>query len=246
MSETETQKPVAVKPNSGNAVAAVILGAVGFLFWVGLPWVGLGMASLALALGIYSRKKQEGQKASAIVGIVLGSIGIFVSAISLLVGAVINSALSNAERPDIEYAKKSEPLSEPAEVAAIGSQVVDGTFTFTVNDMQCGITTVGNEYLNATAQGQYCRFSLTVTNTGREPQYMFAANQKAFDSSGREFAQDSTPSVYDDSGNVWMTEINPGNSVTGNIYFDVPADVTLNRLELHDSAFSRGVSVQLN
>lgn len=245
MSETSVQPPVTQKPSSGNAVAAVILGAVGFFFWIPLPWAGLSLAILALIIGIISLKRKEPQKASAIIGVVLGGLGILVAGIAFLVSLAIIIAGSNIATPSAP-AQQNESVEQPVEVAAIGDAVVDGTFTFTVNDMECGLTTVGTEYLNTTAQGQFCRFGITVTNSGQKPQYMFAANQKAFDASGREFAQDSTPGMYDNSGNVWMTEINPGNTITGNIYFDIPVDATLNRLELHDSAFSKGVSVQLN
>lgn len=238
--ETEQLK----KTPQGNAVAAVILGGVGFFFWIPSSWIGISFAVLALALGIYSLKRKEANKVSAIIGIVLGSIGIFVSGLALIVGAVFSPVTSITTPSEISPSTSETPEPE-ATPDGIGTPVVDGVFTFTVNDMECGITTVGKEYLNITPQGQYCRFSITVTNTGNGPNHMFAANQKAFDGSGREFAEDSKPGMYDGSGNIWMTEINPGNSVTGNIYFDIPADAVLTRLELHDSAFSSGVFVSL-
>ncbi len=40
-------------------------------------------------------------------------------------------------------------------------------------------------------------------------------------------------------------EINPGNSTTGTIVFDVPDESTIVDAELHDSAFSGGVTVNL-
>lgn len=243
MSDTQVQPPVVKKANSGNAVASVILGAVGFFLWIPVSWAGFSLAVLALILGIYALKRKEPQKVPAIIGIVLGSLGIVVSGIAMLVGLLIGSAALNSV---IESNPESSPTESGPQIAKIGEPAVDGTFTFTVNDMECGITTVGTEYLNTTAQGQYCRFGVTVTNTGQEPQYMFAANQQAFDAAGREFAQDSTPGMYDDGSKVWMTEINPGNSVTGNIYFDIPTTTTLSRLKLHDSTFSEGVTVQLN
>lgn len=243
MSDNQVQTPKAVKPNSNNAVASVILGAIGFFFWIPLPWAGLALALIALILGISALRRKEPQKAPAIIAIVLGGLGILVSGIAMLVGLVVGAGLTSSM---IDVQDSTTATEEAPTIAKIGEPAVDGTFTFTVNDMECGITTVGTEYLNATAQGQFCRFGITVTNTGQEPQYMFGANQQAFDAAGREFAQDSKPGMYDDSSNVWMTEINPGNSVTGNIYFDIPATATLSRLKLHDSKFSEGVTVQLN
>jgi hypothetical protein len=129
---------------------------------------------------------------------------------------------------------------------AIGSKVADGKFTFVVEGYECGIKEVGNEFLSQKAQGEYCVIQVKVTNTGDEAQYMFADNQYLYDQKGRQFSADTTANIYSgDSGDVWMTEINPGNSVKGYIFFDVPKGTKLSYLELHDSAFSGGVTVQL-
>ncbi|HEY3503108.1 MAG TPA: DUF4352 domain-containing protein [Actinocatenispora sp.] len=42
---------------------------------------------------------------------------------------------------------------------------------------------------------------------------------------------------------AFLTDINPGNTVTGDIAFDLPKTASIARFELHDSAFSSGVSV---
>lgn len=42
-----------------------------------------------------------------------------------------------------------------------------------------------------------------------------------------------------------LNDINPGNQVTGVVVFDIPKNVKLTRLELHDSPFSGGVPVSL-
>jgi hypothetical protein len=48
-----------------------------------------------------------------------------------------------------------------------------------------------------------------------------------------------------DAGDIWLNEINPGLQVEGAVYFDVPKDFIADHVELHDSAFSGGVSVNL-
>jgi Domain of unknown function (DUF4352) len=44
---------------------------------------------------------------------------------------------------------------------------------------------------------------------------------------------------------AFLEDINPGNSVNGIIVFDIPKDATIVKLELHDSAFSGGVVVNV-
>ena len=139
-----------------------------------------------------------------------------------------------------------KPAAKPKAAASqINKPVRDGKFEFTVKNVKCGISKVGNEYLSTKAQGQFCAVQLTIANIGDEPQSMFSDNQKAFDAKGREFSADSEAAMYDDSSQVLWEEINPGNSVKGKVYFDLPKGAKITQLELHDSMLSDGVKVVL-
>lgn len=81
----------------------------------------------------------------------------------------------------------------------MGDKVRDGKFEFTVTGIECGIDQVGNEYLSAAAQGQFCALDLTVTNIGDEPQHLFADNQQLYDTQGREFSSDGEATIYGNS-----------------------------------------------
>ena len=140
-----------------------------------------------------------------------------------------------------------KPAPKPAPPKSqVGKAVRDGKFEFTVRSVKCGIATVGdNPYLQEKAQGQFCAVALTVENIGDEPQSMFADNQYAFDGKNRKFSANSTASMADESSQVLWEEINPGNSVKGRVYFDIPKGAKLTSFELHDSMFSGGVKVHL-
>lgn len=140
----------------------------------------------------------------------------------------------------------SSSESSSNERAGVGTAAVDGKFSFTVTGVKCGIKSVGSDLLGAEAQGQFCKISMTIENVGDEPQTMFADSQKAFDTEGREFSPDTTSMIYmEDGSDVWLKEINPGNTLKGDLLFDIPADATLDYIELHDSMFSGGVEVSL-
>jgi hypothetical protein len=146
----------------------------------------------------------------------------------------------------------AKPTPAPTKAAPVvdktpkfGTKVRDGKFEFVVTGMKCGISKVGTQYFNTKAQGQFCRVSMTITNIGDEPQTMFADNQVAFDSKKRQFSADSEASIYDGKSEVLFEEINPGNTVKGRVYFDVPKNAKLVKIELHDSMFSGGVDVAL-
>jgi len=129
--------------------------------------------------------------------------------------------------------------------AKIGTPVRDGKFEFTVTGVDPGKSSIGTAPLDKTAQGQFVLVHLTVRNVGNQPQTFDQSSQKGTDQQGRQLSPDTTAAIYTDPNN-FLAQINPGNSVQGILAFDIPKDSMLTKLELHDSAFSNGVSVQLN
>ena len=78
-----------------------------------------------------------------------------------------------------------------------------------------------------------------------EPQTLDASSQYGYDAQGRKLNADSTAGIYANSagGGAFLNDINPGNSATAVVVFDIPKDGKLTKLELHDSPFSGGVDV---
>lgn len=156
-----------------------------------------------------------------------------------------NNQGQNSQNKD--EADKAEPTEQTTK---LGQPVRDGKFEFVVNKLTCGEKSVGSQYASATAQGQYCRVNIRVQNIGDQAQTLSHADQYAYSADNKKFSADSTAAIYstsssDASSNAWYNQINPGNTVTGDLFFDVPAGVTPTKVELHDSAFSSGVTVNL-
>jgi hypothetical protein len=151
-----------------------------------------------------------------------------------------------ADKAAAAKAAADKAAAKAAAAPQLGKKVLDGKFAFTVTAVKCGIAQVGtNEYLTQKAQGEFCRAALTVENVGNEAQTMFASNQYLFDTKGRKFSADATANLYDESAKLMFEEINPGNSLKGFVYFDVPKGTAVSKLELHDSMFSGGIGVRL-
>ena len=145
-----------------------------------------------------------------------------------------------------DQAAADKAAAEAAAAPQLGKTVRDGKFAFTVTAVKCGIAQVGtNVYLTKKAQGQFCQVSLKVENVGNEAQMMFASNQYLFDTNGRKFSADPEANIYDDTAKLMFEDINPGNSIKGYVYFDVPKGTKVSKLELHDSMFSGGITVRL-
>lgn len=134
-----------------------------------------------------------------------------------------------------------------ATVAKLNEAARDGKFEFIVKGVECGKTTIGtNQYLTKNAQGQFCLMTVSVKNVGNEAQGFFGSNQKLLNAQNQQYAADDAAGVYvDQNYSTLFSNINPGNSVEGVIVFDIPKDQTPVTAQLHDSAFSSGVKVNL-
>ena len=147
----------------------------------------------------------------------------------------------------VGYALLSDDLpteQQQQPTVQLGQPARDGKFEFTVTKVQCGIKHVGSKLTGEDAQGQFCLVTITVKNIGNEARTFTAGNQKAHGAGGVEYSPDTLASL-DANGDTkaFLNDINPGNSVTAVVAFDIPADAKLVSVELHDSAFSGGVTV---
>jgi hypothetical protein len=140
----------------------------------------------------------------------------------------------------------TSPTSAPPQAAGIGTPVRDGKFQFTVTSVTSA-NSVGDSVVGQTAQGEYAVVHITVTNIGNAAQTMDDSAQYVYDAQGWKFSADSTADIYGNgtANSVFLTQINPGNSVHGLIYFDLPAKDKAVTAQLHDSVFSGGVTVSL-
>jgi hypothetical protein len=134
--------------------------------------------------------------------------------------------------------------SPPAEGEA-SSTGRDGHFEFTVDNMECGVPEIGDDFTAETAQGEYCLVSITVENIGDEARTLDVFSQTARDSEDREYEADDSLAAAIEYDEVWYNTINPGNTVEGILVYDVPDGTDLVELELHDAALSDGVTVSI-
>jgi hypothetical protein len=176
----------------------------------------------------------------------LGVAGVIVLIIALSVAA---NRGGNRTPTAPSGAPAHSALAAP-QAAGIGTPVRDGKFQFTITSVShaksVGDTANG---LGDTAQGEYTILHVTVTNIGSQAQYLDDSSQYVYDASGRKYdastSADADLSSASGSDSVFFNQINPGNTVRGEVAFDMPAGVKAVKAELHDSAFSGGVTVIL-
>ncbi|MEU4562676.1 DUF4352 domain-containing protein [Actinoplanes sp. NPDC023936] len=145
-----------------------------------------------------------------------------------------------------ETEEQAEQGEQPERAAGVGDPVRDGKFEFVVSRVDCSRTSFGIEQLKRTAEGRYCVVSLSVRNIADEPKYFLGLAQKARDTTGAEYGYDEIAGLYAnrDTG-TFLEKLEPGDRVTGELVFDIPARRRLAVLELHDFPLSGGVTVTL-
>lgn len=152
----------------------------------------------------------------------------------------------NAAAPTQNTQTQQAAPTPSAPLPGIGAEARDGDFAFVVTQVEQGVTSVGtNPYLTKSPQGQFILVHVDVTNSSSSAQGYFSSNQKLTDQQGREFANDTEAEIYAMDDYV-VGDINPGNTASVIIVFDVPLDAVPATVELHDSMFSSGVEVSLS
>ena len=151
-----------------------------------------------------------------------------------------NNTSNNQEVEQTAQTPPAEPAPE------IGDEVRDGDFAFTVLSLDCGATKIATAggFLEERAQGHYCKMRLSVKNIKDSPQSFWASDQFVYNDKGQKYSSDTEASILlNDAGTI--EDINPGNSITTVVVFDVPVDAKIIKAELHDSGLSGGVEVRL-
>jgi Domain of unknown function (DUF4352) len=161
---------------------------------------------------------------------------LIIAGIVVLVVLAVGLALLR-ESPDFAVTDVLGP-----EPASLNTAVSDGKMTFVVSDVSPATHWVGNPQ----PRGQWVIATMTVTNTGNEPQSFFAQNQKLTDTNGREYAADTMAAYAMNQDDAMTIDLNPGFSINVKVPFDVPPGTQLDKIELHDSAFSGGATVKLS
>jgi hypothetical protein len=141
--------------------------------------------------------------------------------------------------------ESSTPTEPPP--PGIGDPVRDTTVEFRVTDLTCGQSTVGEGVLTRRARGQYCVASFELRNVGGTLAILNVTDQYAVTTDGsRHRANADATAGANNLLFVLPLVLPPGESATGRIVFDIPADATLATLVLHDSERSDGAVITID
>jgi hypothetical protein len=168
-----------------------------------------------------------------------------IGVIAALVVVVALSGNGPKDGTDNDSANSIASMSSP--VAALGDDnaatgvelpAADGMFDFVVTGIDHA-STIGDGIWQEEAKGEFVIVRLNVTNTGDEARTFFSGNQHLIVNGNK---YDATTVV---GGDVDSENINPGLGIDTSVTFDVPLGSQADAIELHDSMFSGGVTVNL-
>ncbi|WP_422772746.1 DUF4352 domain-containing protein [Plantactinospora sp. WMMC1484] len=130
-------------------------------------------------------------------------------------------------------------------VVGLDQPARDGDLEFRVHGLRCGLAEVGDPLISQRAVGQFCMVDLAVRNLGARPALFHDDLQVAYGPAGQRFGADSSAGLLANADQLgFLSEINPGNRVTGTIVYDIPPDARIVRLRLRGAASSPGVQVR--
>ncbi|HXV92857.1 MAG TPA: DUF4190 domain-containing protein [Pseudonocardia sp.] len=230
-------------PRNGMGTAGFVLGVLGlvvaFIPLVGLIAWPMVIAGIVLSLMGMSRARSDRatNKGLAVAGLACSVIGLLVCIVHTVILAILATA----------PAEDGGSMISADGPGAIGDEVGDGSFAFTVTDVEWNLQSLGAGPTESVAQGSYVLVHVTVTNVGGQAVSFSEVGQTLLDARGRTF--DPEPAVaalsIPDNERI-LAPIAPGASVDGTLVFDVPDGLTPAAIELHESPASEGVTVELN
>ena len=152
-------------------------------------------------------------------------VGLFViGGLQSVLGGGSNSSTSSSQDTSTTTQTTTEASASSSEKSeevtySIGQEVPVGDVVYIVNSKEVN-TNVGGEF-GKTANGIFLVLNVTVKNNGKEA---ITVTDDFFTllKGDVEYKSDSTAGIYaNQDANFCLTEVNPENSVTGNVVFDI-------------------------
>jgi hypothetical protein len=177
----------------------------------------------------------------------LSVIGVFVLLVIIAVVVSPESDTDTASEPASTTTDTSEKPKEKKEapkeekVAGIGEEIIVGKVHFVVNEIST-TDNVGGEY-GVNAQSQFLVANVTITNE-KDEAITVDSNFFKLKSGKRTYESDGSAGVYaNENADFFLTNVNPGVALTGNVVFDVPADLADPQMQVQTGLFGTETGV---
>lgn len=175
-----------------------------------------------------------------------------IALIAIIVVAVISSAGKSGNNQSLNSGNNSDTASksesnEP-KTYGLNDVVQDGDLSFTVTGVETA-KTLGNQFTKKDAQGTFYIVTLKIENKGNKTATFDSSMAKVTDDQGREFERSiegqTAKGMAQGNVDLFLQQIQPSLSVTGDLVFDLPADMQNPMLVVKGSLFAKGAKIKL-
>lgn len=154
----------------------------------------------------------------------------FIAIVAIVIIGGFSGMNGNKSAPSSDTAKATNSNNKQEKKATeakkefhVGQLVKVGDMEYTVNSKSTS-QNVGGDF-GKNASGVYLILNVTVKNTGKKA-ITVDANFFNLLKGETEYSSDSSAGIYANTdAKFFLTEVNPGNSITGNVVFDVSQEV---------------------
>lgn len=173
--------------------------------------------------------------------------GIFIAVIVLCAVAYLGSTSRSTPSSDSSTPQAVADSTADATVP-IGKPAKSERFEYTITGYKCGIPTIGKgEILRENAKGHFCRVSVKAQNISKKTERL-DFDDFTLVKDDTEYSTDSWVNIKASEGDDtsgFLDDINPGLVASGNIFFDVPKNVTPTTAKVDESAWDKTLTFNL-
>lgn len=172
--------------------------------------------------------------------------------IALIVIAVIAGSggdkSNNQSTTGSNSTESNNNQEDTAKMYGLNETVQDGDLAFTVTNVET-VETLGNQFTKKDAQGIFYVVTLKIENKGNKTATFDSSMAKVTDDQGREFERSiegqTAKGMAQGNVDLFLQQIQPSLSVTGDLVFDLPADMKNPMLVVKGSLFAKGARIKL-
>lgn len=143
---------------------------------------------------------------------------------------------------------QQETKNEAPKTAKIGEVAQSEDLAFTVTTVT-NAKALGNSFTRKEAQGTFKVITLKIANTGKETRTIDSSMIKLSDSQGRTFERSidgqTAKGLAQGQVDLFLQQVQPSLSITGEIVFDIPKDAQGLVLEVRGGLFAPATEIKL-
>ena len=178
-----------------------------------------------------------------------GGIGLVILvAIAVIAGSGGDKSGNQSSTGSDSKASSDNKQADTAKTYGLNETVQDGDLAFTVTGVE-KVETLGNQFTKKDAQGTFYVVTMKIENKGNKTATFDSSMAKVTDDQGREFERSiegqTAKGMAQGNVDLFLQQIQPSLSVTGDLVFDLPADMQNPMLVVKGSLFAKGAKIKL-